>query len=221
MSMKGVLSTKGVFAPPLPRPPPAAPPPLPRQGRLAKAALGQLPGPRRTHGAFTIEFTLLLFAAITLFAVVGEFLRVSLINQILATATKSAANRVASLTSTSGNNCQNAINAAFQANRNARWLLDLDNNGTLSVNITTAATDQWPNHIASTSDVEVVIGWDDDPTGGVDWSDGVAGDCGDTGSWLRLRAQASVRPWYGLFRPLAPNGWPLRHESWARNARST
>lgn len=173
------------------------------------------------RGAFTVEFTLILFAIITLFAVVGEFLRVSLVNQVLATATKSAATGVASLVSTAGNNCQNAVTTAFQADRNARWLLDLDNDGTLSVNVTTAAADRWPDAAASTSDVEVVIGWDDDPDGGVDWSDGTAGDCGDTGSWLRLRAQVSVRPWYALFRPLAPNGWPLRHESWARNARST
>lgn len=176
--------------------------------------------PRRARGAFTVEFALVLFAAITLFAVVGEFLRVSLLNQTLATTTKTAANSVASLLSTAGNNCQNAITTAFGADRNARWLLDLDNDGTLSVNVTTAAADQWPDAAASTSDVEVVISWDDDPNGGVDWSDSVAGDCGDTGSWLRLRAQVSVRPWFGLFRPLAPNGWPLRHESWARNTRT-
>ena len=204
------MSTKGVFVNP-----------LPRRGRTPEVAIDPLHGPRHARGAFTVEFTLILFAAITLFAVVGEFLRVSLVNQILATATKSAANRVASLTSTTGNNCQNAINAAFQADRNARWLLDIDNDGALTVNVTTAAGDRWPDHTASTSDVEVVIGWDDDPDGGVDWSDGVAGDCGDTGSWLRVRAQAVIRPWYGLFRPLVPNGWPLRHESWARNARTT
>lgn len=176
---------------------------------------------RRACGAFTVEFTLVLFATVTLFAVVGEFLRISLVNQMLATATKSAANHVAALVSTAGNNCQNAITAAFQADGNARWLLDLNNDGTLTVNVTTAATNSWPDATASTTDVEVVIGWDDDPDGGVDWSDGVAGDCGDTGSWLRLRGQVSVRPWFALFRPLAPNGWPLRHESWARNARSS
>lgn len=177
--------------------------------------------PRHAVGAFAVEFTLFLFAAIALFAVVGEFLRVSLADQILATATKTAANRVASLTSTTGNNCQNAITGAFQQDQNARWLLDRDSDGTLSVNVTTATTDAWPDASASTSDVEVVISWDDDPDGGVDWSDATAGDCGDTGSWLRLRAQTTIRPWYGLFRPLAPNGLPIRHESWARNTRST
>lgn len=173
------------------------------------------------RGAFTIEFALLLFAVITLFALVGEFLRVSLANQILATATKAAANRVASLSSTSGANCLNAVTGAFQGDRNARWLLDVNGDGTLSVNVTAAAANSWPDPSASTSDIEVVMGWDDDPSGGVDWSDGTAGDCGDTGSWLRLRAQVFIRPWFGLFRPLAPSGLPLRHESWARNTRTS
>lgn len=162
----------------------------------------------------------MVIAAVSLFALVGEFLRVSLIDQVLATATKSAARRVASLTSTAGNNCQNAVTGAFAADANARWLLDRDNNGALAVNVTTATNDAWPDPAASTSEVEVVISWDDDPDGGVAFGDGVAGDCGDTGSWLRLRTQTVVRPWFALFRPVAPNGLVVRHESWARNTRS-
>lgn len=162
----------------------------------------------------------MVIAAVSLFALVGEFLRVSLIDQVLATATKSAARRVASLTSTAGNNCQNAITGAFAADANARWLLDRDNNGAVAVNVTTAANDAWPDPAASTSEVEVVISWDDDPDGGVAFGDGVAGDCGDTGSWLRLRTQTVVRPWFALFRPVVPNGLIVRHESWARNTRS-
>lgn len=172
-------------------------------------------------GAFTVEFALLLFGVIALFALVGEFLRVALANQILATATKAAANRVASLQASSGANCRNAITGAFQDDRNASWLLDVNGDGVLSVNVTTITTDRWPDPAASTSDIEVVMGWDDDPDGGVDWSDGVAGDCGDTGSWLRLRSQVLIRPWFALFRTVAPSGLPLRHESWARNTRTS
>ena len=178
-------------------------------------------GRNAARGAFTTEFALMLMAAIALFALVGEFLRVTLIDQVLATATKAAARRVASLTSTAGNNCANAVTSAFSEDANARWLLDRNNDGTLSVNVTTAATDIWPAANASTSDVEVMISWDDDPDGGVDWSDAVAGECGGQGSWLRLRAQIAVPPWYGLFRPLVPNGLVMRHESWARNTRTS
>lgn len=189
--------------------------------RLRLSVAERARGARSARGAVTVEFTLVIFAVITLFAVVGEFLRVSLADQILATATKAAANRVASLSTTSAANCRNAVTGAFQGDANARWLLDVNGDGTLSVNVTTATADSWPDPAASTSDVEVVLSWDDDPDGGVDWSDGVAGDCGGAGSWLRLRAQAFIRPWFGLFRPLAPTGLPLRHESWARNTRTT
>lgn len=179
------------------------------------------PGPprRSARGAFSIEFSLMLIAAISLFALVGEFLRVSLMDQVLATATKSAARHVASLTSTAGDNCRNAITGAFDADANARWLFDGDSDGALAVNVTTAANDTWPDPAASTSEVEVVISWDDSPDGGVAFADSVAGDCGDTGSWLRLRAQTVVRPWFALFRPALPNGLVVRHESWARNTR--
>ena len=191
------------------------------QGLETTLGSARLRRARRTvRGAFSVEFAFMLLAAIALFALVGEFLRVSLINQVLATATKSAARRVASLVSTAGNNCANAVTSAFSEDANARWLLDRNDDGTLSVNITTATTDIWPAVNASTSDIEVVLSWDDDPDGGVDWSDAVAGQCGGHGSWLRLRAQIAVPPWYGLFRPLAPNGLVMRHESWARNTRA-
>lgn len=186
-----------------------------RHGATAVVATGE------QGGSLTVEFALILLTAIALFALVGEFLRVSLVDQILRTATKSAARRVAALGSTTGSNCNDAVTGAFQDDRNARWLLDRDDDGALTVNVTAASADLWPDVAASTSDVEVVISWDDDPDGGVDWSDGAAGDCGGRGSWLRLRAQVAVLPWYGLFRPLAPNGLIVRHESWARNTRSS
>ena len=66
--------------------------------------------------------------------------------------------------------------------------------------------------------MKVAITWDDSPYDGVD--DGVAGNCGGTGSWVKVRSEVFVEPWFAPFRPLIPNGMPVRHESWGRANRA-
>lgn len=170
--------------------------------------------PKKARGMFSVEFGLITLIALTLFAVVGEFLRVSLYDQTLARATHLSAQAVGRLPVSSG--CAAAVTNAFAADGTARWLFDANNDGTVTVGFTTA--DGWP--AADANEVQVSISWDGNPTDGVDWSEAVAGQCGDTGSWLRVRSRLAVRPWFAPFRAAAPNGVVLNHESWARNNRS-
>lgn len=163
---------------------------------------------------FSVEFGLITIIALMLFAVVGEFLRISLYDQILARATHLSAQAVARLPVATG--CAAAVSSVFANDGVSRWLFDENGDGTVAVGFTTA--DGWPANDAN--EVQVAISWDDDPANGVDWGEAVAGQCGDTGSWLRLRSRVAVRPWFALFRAAAPNGVVLNHESWARNARS-
>lgn len=169
---------------------------------------------KRARGMFSVEFGLITLIALTLFAVVGEFLRVSLYDQTLARATHLSAQAVARLPVSSG--CAAAVTNAFANDGTARWLFDENNDGTVSVGFTTA--DGWP--ASDANEVQVSISWDGNPSDGVDWSEAVAGQCGDTGSWLRVRSRLAVRPWFAPFRAAAPNGVVLNHESWARNNRS-
>lgn len=168
---------------------------------------------RRMNGAMAVEFSLLLLSIMALFAFVAEFLRFSLIDQALAKATHQSARAVVALPTASG--CEAAVTDAFTNDPTASWLLDRNGDGTLDIRVTTAGG--WP---AVAGEVDVAISWDDDPANGVDWSDAAAGTCGGTGSWLRIRARTSILPWYGLFRPLMPNGLTRTHESWGRNNRA-
>ena len=165
-------------------------------------------------GALAVEFALLLFAAITLFAFVGEFLRLSLIDQQLSRTTHRAARAVAGLRT--GTGCEAEVRRVFGLDDRAAWLMDANNDGVLDVQVATA--NGWPDPTLG-GDVRVNISWDEDPADGVMWQDAVSGGCGRTGTWLRLRSHIVVRPWYGLFRPLAPNGLHLQHESWGHNNR--
>ena len=149
-----------------------------------------------------------------LFAFVGEFLRISLIDQTLARATHLAARAVATATSSTG--CHTLASRAI-SNDGAAGLLDRNNDGALSVDVETETG--WPDPVAGT-DVQLHISWDEDPSDGVDYSDTVGTGCGDAGSWLRVRSRIAVRPWFGPFRTMvSAEGIVLRHESWGRNNR--
>lgn len=180
-----------------------------RRSRNPRSMGGALAG-----GALAVEFALLLFSAITLFAFVGEFLRLSLIDQQLSRTTHRAARAVAGLRT--GTGCEAEVRRVFGLDDRAAWLMDANNDGVLEVQVATA--NGWPDQTLG-GDVRVNISWDEDPADGVTWNDAVSGGCGRTGTWLRLRAHTVVRPWYGPFRPLAPNGLHLQHESWGHNNR--
>ena len=160
-----------------------------------------------------VEFALLLFSIILLFAFVAEALRFSLISQVLARTTHLSARSVVALPTASG--CEAAVRSTFANNATASWLLDSNNDGALDVRV--AIADGWPS---DAGEVNLALSWDDHPANGVNWNDAAAGSCGGTGSWLRIRARISALPWYGPFRALMPNGLPLTHESWGRNNRA-
>lgn len=167
-------------------------------------------------GVIAVEFSLLLFTFLLLFAFVGEWLRFSLIQQTLSRMTHLSARAVSALPTSSG--CETAVTAVFNADPTSSWMLDSDNDGTLDVRVTTA--DGWP---ADAGDVSVAISWEANPNDAAEtdiaWDDAISGSCGGNGSWLRIRARTSPPPWYGPFRTLMPNGLSLTHESWGRNAR--
>ena len=173
--------------------------------------------PRRQAGHAAIEFGLLLMTVILLFAFVGEWLRFSLISQTLARTTHLSARAVAAQPTATA--CEATVTNTFTEDATASWLLDRNDDGTLDVVVTTA--DGWP---ADTGEVNVAISWEDNPNDGAEteiaWDDAVAGSCGGTGTWLRIRARAAPLPWYGPFRTLMPDGLALSHESWARNSRA-
>jgi len=158
-----------------------------------------------------VEFVLVLSSSFALFAFVGEILRLSFIDQTLARVTYLGARAVATMPTDSG--CEAVVKNVFQDDRVADWLFDANNDG------------EFAGVVAGTSgfgtgaeEVKVAITWDDDPYDGVD--DGVAGSCGGPGSWLKVRSEVFVEPWFAPFRPLVPNGMPVRHESWGRANRA-
>lgn len=169
---------------------------------------------RRQRGVFSVEFALTLFVAVALFAFIGEFLRISMIDQALARATSVAARAVAA--TPAANACRAAASDAIRRDAASNWALDSDNDGTIATHIEAATG--WPDP-SNAGEVLMVITWDDDPAGGVDWSDAAGTGCGGTDSWLRLRTRIAVQPWFGPFRAATPNGIVLRHESWAKNDR--
>ena len=166
-----------------------------------------------SRGIFSVEFGLALLVAMILFSLAGEILRLSMINQTLARATHLAARAVATAETNIGCHVR-ASNAV--SNDYAAGLLDSNDDGTVAVQVETAATTSAP--VAGT-EVQLAISWDQNPVDGIDFSDAVGSGCGDTGSWLRIRSRIAVRPWFGLFRVWAANGIVLRHESWGRNNR--
>ena len=161
---------------------------------------------KSASGALTVEFGLILLGSMGLFALAGEFLRLSLIDQTLARATHEAA-RAAGADPV---NCNAAIRAAFEADGAARWLLDLDDDG--GIGITAGAG--WPDN-SSAAEVQVEVASDGNLADGVSWD---ADGCGAEGSWILVSARILVRPWFGALRPVLPDGGFRRlHRSWARN----
>ena len=163
---------------------------------------------------FSVEFGLVTLIALFLFAVVGEFLRISLYDQILARATH--LERPSGGAAAGFQRLRGAVSGAFANDGTARWLFDENSDGTVAVGVTTA--DGWPADDAN--EVQVAISWDGDP------SDGVGLERGRRRAVRRHRLLAA-RAFPGgrqtLVRPVpraAPNGVVLNHESWARNNRS-
>ena len=171
--------------------------------------------PKGSRGVFSVEFAFVLLLAMMLYALVGEILRLSMIDQALARATHLAARAVATAQTNSG--CHALASDAINNDYAAPWLLDSNDDGTIAFHVATTATSSTP--IAGT-EVQLTISWDQDPADGIDFSDTVGNGCGDTGSWLRVRSRITVQPWFGLFRTwIAPEGIVMRHESWGRNNR--
>ena len=162
----------------------------------------------RARGALTAEYALVMTASLLLFGSVGEFLRLSLIDQTLARATHEAARAAAA----DPYNCATAIADALANDSAASWLLDLDEDG--SIGIATGNTG-WPDN-SSTSEVWIGVSWDGNLADGVSWTTGTG--CGPGGSWMRLRARIVVQPWFGPVRVAWGDGGIRReHTSWARN----
>ena len=175
-------------------------------------SLGRVHGWR---GVFSVEFALVLMTALALFAFIGEFLRLSMIDQTLARATHLAARAIATAPTSAG--CHALASTAISADRAAAWLLDNNDDGTIVFDVATATG--WPAAVDGT-EVQLAVSWDQDPADGIDYSDTVGTGCGDTGSWLRVRSRIAVQPWYGLFRTwISAEGIVLLHESWGRNNR--
>ena len=162
----------------------------------------------RARGALTAEYALVMGASLLLFGPVGEFLRLSLIDQTLARAT----HEVARAAATDPHNCATAIADALAADSAASWLLDVDDNGSIGI---AAGNTGWPDN-SSTSELLIGVSWDGNLADGVSWTSGTG--CGPGGSWMRVRAAIVVQPWFGPMRAAWPDGGIRReHTSWARN----
>ena len=134
---------------------------------------------------------MLMFAITVLFVPVGELIRISLFDQVLAEATHLAARAAASDPDNSEQQaCQDAIRAAFPRARLA-GLLDQDDSGVLDITFGDTGADPDPNAPAPPApDVEVEVEFMELlPTTG--WS----ADCGTPGSLIRVTATIEVEPW--------------------------
>ena len=163
----------------------------------------------RARGTVTVEYALVMSASLLLFfGPVGEFFRLSLIDQTLARATHEAARAAAA----DPYNCATAIADALADDDAARWLLDVDDDGSIGI---AAGTTGWPDN-SSTSEVLIGVSWDSNLADGVSWTTGAG--CGPDGSWMLVRAAIVVQPWFGPARAVWPGGGFRReHTSWARN----
>lgn len=162
-----------------------------------------------------VDFALVFLASLALFGLAGELYRISLIDQVLARVTHESAQAISALPD--GNvGCEATIQGALNRNVGARWLFDRNGNNT--VDIVFSYGDGWPA-VTLSNEIGIAISWDDDPTNGVDWTDARAGSCGGDGSWLRLRSQFAVQPWFGPVRPFWGEMY-RQHESWGRNTRT-
>lgn len=123
--------------------------------------------------------TMLVFFPLLL--AVGEFYRLSFIDQALAR----ASHRAATAAGRDPGNCEQAARAAFAGDSVAGWLFDRDNDDRIGF-VAGGLPDGTPEQEAG-----LVIGSDDG-----DVSNGVVfdqPDCGVAGSWIQVRAVVPVR----------------------------
>ena len=152
--------------------------------------------PRRARGQFAVEFVLMLMFAITvLFVPVGEMIRISLFDQVLAEATHLAARAAASDPANNDQQaCQAAIQDAFPQARLA-GLLDQDDSGAVDITFGNTSANPDPNAPAPdpnapAADVQVGVQFKELFAG--DWTDD---GCGTPGSLIRVIATIEVKPW--------------------------
>ncbi|MCY4028178.1 MAG: hypothetical protein OXH75_17925 [Acidobacteria bacterium] len=151
-----------------------------------------------------MELALMLVVAVpVLFVPVGEFMRVSAFDQVLAEATHLAARAAAAEADNADpGRCREAIVEAFGEARLWR-LLDQDDDGTLAIG--------FPDFQVSGDEVEVRVQTMDL----FDHAPWQRPGCGEAGSLIRLRSEITVRPWSPMFGFW--DGVPRRAESLVRN----
>ena len=171
------------------------------------AVSGQSNAFRRTDGSVVMEFVLILMASLALFLPIGEMFRISMYDQALARATHQGARAAAADPA----NCETAIVEAFQADRLARWLLDLNNDSRIDI---VSRQSDWPE-VSAGEEVQITVVADADLFDGDDWE--VAGSCGSAGSWIRVRSRVVIQPGFAALRLLWPGGVRRQQQSWARN----
>lgn len=148
----------------------------------------------RQRGMMAVEFCMVLLLLVTLAVFIGELYRVSLLDIALARAT----HRAALAAGRDGANCQAAFEREFAADSLARWLLDVDDSGSLDFAV---------GGTPANADISLEFQADD----GV-LSNGVAfagTGCGSSGNWIAVRASVSVRTRFGARRIIR------QVESWA------
>ena len=154
-------------------------------------------GHERAAGIIAVEFALTLIIFVAVVGIVGEFLRMSLLDQALARATTLGATAAGADSA----RCETAAREAFAEDALAAWLFDADDDGAIAF---VSGTD--PN--VSGREVRLEVASDDGVI-----NNGLAFEplCGVEGSWIVVRASVAVRMRFGV-------GTILRdHASWARN----
>ena len=138
-------------------------------------------GARRVGGIVAVEFALVLTVFATLLTFVGEFYRLSLIDQVLARATQ----RAAAAAGSDPARCGDAARQAFAADQLSQWLFDRDGDGVIGF-VAGAEPDG-----SGAQEVRLDIAADDGVIAtGVDFTSPL---CGVAGSWIRVRAEVPVR----------------------------
>ncbi len=182
----------------------------PRRGAGGGCGLGR----SAARGAFTVEFVLTLIASMALFVPVGEFLRISMYDQALAQATHQAARAAAAEPNNADKDkCKDAIRHAFQNGLLSGWLFDRDEDGTVEIEF---VSDDWPmGSTLADKELEISLRADEDLYDGDEWKE--IDECGQEGSWIRVRAGIVIEPWWYSDFGLFGGGIRRQEQSWARN----
>ena len=150
-----------------------------------------------------------------LFVPVGEFLRISMYDQALAQATHRAARAAAAEPNNADQNkCKDAIRDSFQNGLLSGWLFDRDDDGTVEIDFVSY---DWPSGSPNQDEeVQISLRADDDLyTAGDEWEK--IDECGQEGSWIRVRAGILIKPWWSSDFGLFGGGIRRQEQSWARN----